>query len=96
MRRGTSRRTFRTRTRDGDPGSTDSSDTAGEESGATDPSTSTETTDEAAARGDVPASRTTSDSAMIMLGWMLLAAGAGLLLFAAIRRRASVPWTPER
>ncbi len=33
---------------------------------------------------------------MIMLGWMLLAAGAVLLLFAAIRRRASVRWTPER
>ena len=80
----------------GDPGSPDSLGTGETSSGATDPSTSTETTDEAAARGDVPASRTTSDSAMIMLGWMLLAAGAVLLLFAAIRRRAAVRWTPER
>jgi len=77
-------------------GETVGSGGSGESAATVDPSASPETNDAAAARGDVPATRTTSDAATIMLGWMLLGAGVVLLLVGAVRRRTLIRWTPER
>ena len=73
--------------------STDDGDDAGDPSAsASSGGTSTQTD----ASSDVGFDPTRSDSALLMLGWMLLAAGCVLLLMGRLRRRKMMGWSPDR